>query len=208
MSAPTWAPPQGEPARPRPPVTGRAFLALAICVLVVGLLGILTPNLDEEVQTDYHDVAVGEQGQAQDFDATATSVRVGRSVLATEYDRTADASPGAVFVVVAIAADVREDTTVFNGIELITKDDHHYAPRSELISFNLQVTQPGFTGRGTVVFEVPEERLAGARLVIGPDKGSFEFYDTAIRVDLALNDPVKISEAKIPIAPFVLEVTR
>lgn len=202
MSTPT-GPPQGKQVR-----HGRGLLPLAVCILVVGLIGLLTPDLDEEVPTDFHDVVVGEQGRAQDFDATATSVRLGRSVVATEYDRTADASRGAVFVVVAIAAEVRQDTTVFNGIELITKDDHHYAPRSELISFTLQATQPGFTGRGTVVFEVPEDRLAGSRLVIGPDKGSFEFYDTSIRVDLALDDRAKISDATIPIAPFVREVTR
>lgn len=203
MSAASWAPPQGRPVG-----RGRGYLALVLCIVIVGLIGLLTPDLEEEVRAEYDDVTVGQRGHAQFFDATVTDVRLGRTVRLTEYERIVEANPDAVFVVAGIKAEVRDDTTVFNGIELVTEDDHHYDPRGELASLGMQVTQPGFTGLGTVVFEVPKDRLAGSRVVIGPDKGSFAYYDAAIRVDLELDEDARIGTAVVPIAPFELEVTR
>jgi hypothetical protein len=113
-----------------------------------------------------------------------------------------------VYVVVTVEADVCTHTQYFTQLELRTRDGHRYDPRPEWTTAAPPITQPGFSGRGDVVFELPAERVAGARLFIGPLGGEVTRFDAAVLVDLELGDDVPIDSGPLTLADGTVWVSR
>jgi hypothetical protein len=126
---------------------------------------------------------VGEPGRLREYDATVTASGLVRSI--AQYEEAIVTEHA--FVVVTIEATVRTDGQSFGNMELRTRDGRRYEPRPEWATPQLPPTQPGFTSRGTQVYEVPTHRLRGAVLIIGPDEGETTTFDAAVRVDLGLS---------------------
>lgn len=129
------------------------------------------------------DASVGEQADGRRYDAEVAAVRLATTVqgpqsyaepLTTAYR----------YVVVDLVVEVEMARQTFSKIVLETSDGYRYAPRTEFPQ--LESCEPGFTAYGAVVFEVPPDRVPRARLILGPETGSFRVYDTALRFDLGL----------------------
>jgi hypothetical protein len=165
-------------------------------IAVLAALTLVAPDFDYESRYTYDDVAVGETGRLREYDATVTAVRLVRSIARGEEASVTEHA----FVVVTIEAAVRTDGQSFGNMELRTRDGRRYDPRPEWVTAELKATQPGFSCRGTQVYEVPTRRLAGAVLVIGPDGGELTTFDGAVRVDLGLSgrEPIEPGPLALP----------
>lgn len=165
-------------------------------IAVIAALTLIAPDFGYESRYRYHDGGVGEPGRLREYDATATSVRLAKSI--AKYEDTIHTEHA--FVLVAIEASVRTDGQGFRNMELRTRDGRRYQPRPDWFAAELKPTQPGFTSRGTQVYEVPTRRLAGAVLIIGPDQGEITTFDGAVRVDLGLSgrEPVEPGPVVLP----------
>lgn len=160
----------------------RTWLEVLGGIAVIAALALAAPEFGYESRCRYRDVGLGEPGRLREYDATATSVRLAKSI--AKYEDTIPTEHA--FVLVTIEASVRTDGQGFRNMELRTRDGRRYEPRPDWFAAELKPTQPGFTSRGTQVYEVPTRRLAGAVLIIGPDQGEITNFDGAVRVDLGL----------------------
>lgn len=206
----------GAPQRPSRsiPATGAiatiaTVVSLIACLATVAVISLVTPVFGAESRYVYHRVGLGERGELREFDATATGVRLTRSIDKYGDPLTTDH----VYVVVTVEADVRTDTQYFTHLELRTRDGHRYDARPEWSTAAPPITQPGFSARGDVVFEIPADRVAGARLFIGPLGGEVTRYDAAVLVDLGLVDlelgqDVPIESGPLTLADGTVWVTR
>ncbi len=184
-------------------------VSMVACLAAVALISLVTPVFGAESRYVYDRVRLGERGELREFDATATGVRLTRSIDKYGDPLTTDH----VYVVVTVEADVRTDTQYFTHLELRTGDGHRYDPRPEWSTAAPPITQPGFSARGDVVFEVPAGRVADARLFIGPLGGEVTRYDAAVLVDLGLVDrglgkDVPIEPGPLTLADGTVWVTR
>jgi hypothetical protein len=186
------------------PRRGAGLLTLTVCLLLVVLITVFAPDPAEQARRRYDDVGVGKPGELQNAVVRAFGVRLTRSV-AKQYEGVFRSD--ATLVLVELAADVRGDQMHFTELRLHTTDGHDYEPRSEFISQGLTLTQPGFTRRGTLVFEVPPDRTPGATLVVDPDGAAFDVFAIAVRVDLGLTDHTPVVPGPLAVADSRLEVT-
>lgn len=177
----------------------REWGALAVCLAVVAALALATGDRADSVPVAHDDVAVGETGVSSEFSARVLDVRLARAVQRDEFSE--PLTTDAAFAVVTLAADARTGTVTFSRtVWLLTADGVRYAPRGELQIAQPQLVQAGFTSTGTYVFQVPPERLAGARLLVEPSVATFEVHDVTVRVDLGLVD-----DAVIAVDPILLD---
>lgn len=181
---------------------------LAACLAVVAGLTLATGDRADSVPVRYDDVEVGEAGVATTFDATVLDVALAQTVRRDEYSEV-DLTTDAAFVVVTVTADARTDTLLLSGnVALETADGRRYAPRDELTTAQPPTVEPGFSTTGTYVFEVPPDRVPGARLLIEPGVALFLTHDTTIRVDLALDASTAVAPSPLVPEPSSTEVTR
>ncbi|GAB2622971.1 hypothetical protein GCM10027067_38930 [Pseudactinotalea suaedae] len=169
------------------------------CLAGVAALTIITADREVSVPVSYADVAVGEAGSSTDFDAHVLDVRVTQAVLRDEYSE--PLTTAARFVVVDLTADARTDDVSFSGdVWLLTTTGHRYGPRPEFSRGHPPSIEPGFTATGTYVFQVPADRLDGARLLVEPPTPLFLTYDVTVRVDLGLTDdtPLLLEPVMLP----------
>ncbi len=205
------APPAGSaPTAPATAHPGRArgALSLLLCLLVVAGLAAVTGGPADDVPIDYADVGVGEVGHAQRFDVEVTAVQLGRQVQRDATSEPLAAGATDTFVVVEIVLDARTEETPLSNVWLLTADGTRYAPRGEFVSAGPPLTPVGFTSTGSYVFQVPVDRVDGARLLAEPEIPLFLTYDTTVRVDLGLDGTTAIGDTPIALAPATTEVTR
>lgn len=171
------------------------WATLLVCLLVVVLVSATAPDPATDVRREFDDVVVGEAGRVDHAEVLVERVRRSRAVT-TAYERRLDST--ATFVLVDVRAAVTEESVAFRGVRLETRDGYRYEARPEFPA--LTTIQPGFTRVGTLVFEVPDERVAGARLVVESDQGAYDVYSRAVRVDLALrtDDPPDPGPLAVP----------
>lgn len=185
----------------------RDWSALAGCLAVVAAIAVGVGDREEGVPMGYADVAVGETGASSTFAARVLDVQVGRQVQKDEYSE--PLVTDAMFVVVEVAADAFTEAVSFSGdVWLVTTTGHRYEPRPEANLGHPPFTPPGFTGTGTFVFQVPPDRLDGARLLLEPPTGTFITYDVTVRVDLDLTEdttpvatPIELGEPSLAVTP-------
>ena len=191
-------------AHPGRRTRGRALLAFAACLVAVAVLVAVRPDPATDFRRSYADVGLNEQGRLRVFDVTVTSARRVAAVPRTEAPFTSDQA----LVVVGLEGAVRLAPSYFTAITLITEDGRSYEPRPEFASAAPSLTQPGFTTAGSLVFELPPSRLAGARLLVDPDTGEFDVYDAAVRVDLGLGESTPPDVLAGPLPASTTWVTR
>ena len=173
----------------------RPLAPLALCLVVVALLVAIRPDPATDFRRSFSDVAIDQTGSLRAFDVTVTEV-----ARAAEVPRSGEPFVSEqALVIVTVEAAVRTTRTHFGGVALITADDHEYAPRPEFSQAEPQATQPGFSVLGHYVFEVPPERLDGARLLVDPDGAEFDVYDAAVRVDLGLDAATPVTPRSGPL---------
>lgn len=151
-------------------------LGLLACLVLVGLVNatvredqsrarwyvgqaqapVTSPRMDVEVQ----DVLL------------AREVSTGLTPLTTEE----------TFVVVLWSTTAHEERIGYTAsqVQLATADGARVSQRNE-VSQQLPV-DPGFTGQGVSVFEVPTDRVEGADLEIHDREGLYTYYNGALRV--------------------------
>lgn len=183
-------------------VRGGGGLVLWVCLVLVVVITALTPDPAEDVRRRWNDVTLGQWGQMDQTGARVTRVQLTRSTV-NSYDRTIVSA--VTFVVLDYEVRVSRKQMSFSAVTLATADGRQYTPRAEFPG--LGATQPGFTRRGSLVFEVPDERVAGSRLVIDRDKAGFDVYSAGIRIDLDLRRKTAVGDGPIPVVESVVEVT-
>jgi len=174
---------------------GDRVLPVAVALALVAVLSATAPDLTVPPR-QWVPLAVGEPGTLRDFTLQVTEVRQASAVDVRGEPLTTTA----VFVVVGVEADVLRAPVSFTSVALQTRSGDRYDPRAEWVTARLPLTQPGFTVRGTWVFEVPVARLAGARLLVENDPREFDGYDRGLRIDLGLTaaapaETVRLSDA-------------
>ncbi|GAA3710460.1 hypothetical protein GCM10022204_31110 [Microlunatus aurantiacus] len=190
-----------------PPVTDRRWrrpglLSSAVALGLVALLSLTAPDLQTPPR-QWSAVSVGERGTLRDKSVTVTSVR---TTSALEL-RTQVLSSTGVFVVAGAEVDALVTPIYFRRIRLETRGGLRYDPRSEWIEAQPPLLQPGFTVTGSWVFEVPADRVAGARLLVENEPREFDGFDEGLRIDLALDGgPPRPSALRLD--PASIRVTR
>ncbi|MFX4271189.1 hypothetical protein ACQBAR_11320 [Propionibacteriaceae bacterium Y1685] len=177
------------------------LIGLIVCLIVIALLLATRPGPVNALRTD-RDVDLGQVARARAFEVRATDVTVGTAAVdeVGQQIRTEHR-----LVVVNVEASVLREQNQLET-DLITLDGHRHHPRAEFSSAGPTTTAPGFTRTYTVVYEVPVERVAGARLLLDDVRG-FEVHHEAVRVDLGLTDDTEVSRAPIVVVDTVVRVT-
>ncbi len=121
------------------PERTRGLRALAGALGLVALMTLTAPDFDDAPR-QWVDLTVGEKGTIRDIALTVTSVETSGSLTVRDTELT---STG-VFVVVGVVADALVDPVSFQRVQLETRADDRYEPRSEWISAQPPLTQPGF----------------------------------------------------------------
>ena len=147
------------------------------------MLSTLAPDDSYENRYAVREVAVGETGRLREFDVRVGRVELAKAVMSSSGPITT----AHVFVVITLEADVRWRQQGFWNIEVHTMDGRSYDRRPEWSTPDIKVTQPGFSARGTQVYELPVDRVAGAVLQVGPSFGEVTHFESAVRVDLGLS---------------------
>lgn len=178
--------------------------ALLLCLAVVALLVAIRPDPVEDARRAWVTVPIGVAASTRNAEVEVVQVQLTRSLL--RYDQPIGTDQ--TFVLVTWRGSVADTPDGFRRVTLRTRDGSAYDPRPEFISAAPGTTQPGFTSRGTSVFEVATDRVSGARFVVDGGGGEFDVYDRAVRVDLGLtaDTPVENQVAELPAA--TVEVTR
>ena len=165
----------------------RGVLGLLACVALAVVIAVVVPDPTTDVRRRYADVQVGELAATAEVSALITS--------------------DLALVVVSVEASARQRVWLFNQVVLRTGDERDYEPRTEFIEAGLAETQPGFTRSATLVFEVPPDRVPGARLVVDPDSASFDAYAAALRIDLGLRAPIDLEPGPVMTPATTVRVT-
>lgn len=147
--------------------TARALLSLAACLVLVAVLTFVGKQDGPGIA--YTDRAIDGWARSPSLEVRVTTVVVTRTLIGGSG---ATMSTPARFVVIGVELRVHGYRQSVPA-QLHTLDGHVYGARSEGIVPGLPATNPGFTGLGTVVFEVPNERVAGSTLVLGPVREGF-----------------------------------
>ncbi len=182
----------------------RGVGALLVCLAIVAVLVAIRPDPAEDARRAWVTVPIGMAASTRNAEIEVSRVQLTRSLL--RYDRPIGTDE--TFVLVTWSGAARTTRDLFGRVTLRTRDGSTYDPRPEFISAAPGSTQPGFTSRGTSVFEVATDRLGGAHFVVDGGGGEFDVYDRAVRVDLGLTEhtPVENQLAELPVA--TIEVTR
>lgn len=183
---------------------GAGILGLVGCLILVAVLVGIRPDPITDFRRSYRDVGIGEQGQLRAFDITVTGVSRVAAVPLTEGAYVSDQT----LIVVELEGSATTARAHFSELTLMTADGHSYDPRPEFSLPALPITQPGFTSTGSLIFEVPPDRLEGANLVVDPDPAEFDAYDIAVRVELGLDESTPVETLTDPLPEPVTSVRR
>ncbi|QDP97240.1 DUF4352 domain-containing protein [Microlunatus elymi] len=169
--------------RRRRPSRRDGLLALAVCLAVVAVLAVTSPDPDT-VQVDYVDAPLGHWAATRTYDAKLSKIEYATSVKpAGDYQDPVTSTETFVVATLTVRSKAKTDL-LLDSIELHTSDGRIYHDRDQFQIAQLPIIQPGFTGHGQSVFEVPEDRLRGAQLVINPSADQFKWYDSGARFTL------------------------
>lgn len=136
-------------------------------------------------------------------DARVTSVR-----LATRVEQgTTEVSTSRVFVVVGVEVAGHREFAPLGRFALHTPDGHSYAQRGELPLAQPSGVEPGFTSAGSVLFELPPERVAGADLQLMPHAGGLLVFRSGVRFPAVVPDGTAL-ERSVVLEPATTQVTR
>lgn len=112
----------------------------------------------------------------------------------------------AVFVVIELEVRVRDRALPLSTLTLETTDGYRYSQLTDSGLAGLSLTQPGWTSHGTAVFELPPQRVPGARLVVGAQSDMLVIYRAQLAFDAVVRDLTV--QDRVEITPAHSEVTR
>ncbi|GAA4230558.1 hypothetical protein FHR32_003613 [Streptosporangium album] len=148
---------------------------------------------------------LGEQVAASRISVQAKAVHAARAVetpgLAGEGPKRATTS--GIFLVVDLAAQATWEPQRLAAPELLTEDGRRYVATDkvdETLTITQFFVQPAWWVSGVAVFELPVAELAGARIVVHPERGILiEPSAPEVEIDLGLDESTAarlVSEAK------------
>lgn len=180
---------------------GRVF-AFVLCLLGVGLVGMVTEA--SQMVTRWYEGDPGETISSPDFDLRVTDVMLAREVVLREEPLS---TPG-VWVVVEWEADVRRQSSSFDPVTLATLDGTVYEQRDEVAGLmGVPRTDPGFTGTGTSVFQLPPDALEDVVFSVERSQGFLFTHGAGIRVHDVVPADALVLESHVIGAPTT-QVTR
>lgn len=172
--------------RRRPAADPRGVLALLLCLLLVGVLVAVRPDLDEP--RTVHRTAVGQWGQTEDFELRVDRVRLTHQLT---RDRRSDdgpwqqAKPGEVFVVVEVSKHNRLKSRYGKAIIKLAPEREYEADTDVAPNGS---TDPGFVATGAYLFRIAEADLSSATLEFSEGADLFTGpLQEVIEVDLHLD---------------------
>ncbi len=150
---------------------GRLVRTGAAVLLAVGVLAANAAVPDW--QRKYRPLAtrgtVDEVVNAGPFTMRVDRVELARSLASGSLTGSGQLPTPGIWVVVWARMKVHEEPTSASSVALLTRDGHRYraSDRPDLQRLlNEQSLEPGIGRYGAFVFEIPPERLAGARLLV------------------------------------------
>lgn len=138
---------------------------------------------------------IGEIVETTRFSVKVTSVTAARSVDTTDFsNNVTKVETSNLFLLVDVSlTTTREPMRLSPGsnVVLLTRDGRRYQTTDKveqsLTAFNKRF-QPGFWSSGVLVFEIPKDAVAGARLVLAPPAGYItDFSAPEAEIDLGLS---------------------
>ncbi len=177
-------------------------VALAGCLLVVGLISAAVPEFSPEA-TDLRAIRVGDWGTGDGFKTKVDSVALSYEV--SKGQARVPAADGTLWVVVTWRVAALSRNVSFADVSLVT-DRGTYARRSTNAVAGHILTEPGFTSRCTETFQVPAELVAEAALRPRPAGRSLIVYRAQVSVDLGIDRSTEVVQ-NVPVSPCTSEVT-
>lgn len=167
--------------------TGPRVFAFLICLVLVGLIGMV--SRDGSTVTRWYSGAVGATISTPDYDLRVLDVQVSQRVAFDDEESTTEG----VYVVVEWEAAIKRQSASFKPVRLMAGDGTAFEQRDEFLSrTGLPRTDPGFTARGTSVFQTWPEQLDGAALTVERSQGVLFTHGAGVRVPNIVDDaPVR-----------------
>jgi hypothetical protein len=153
----------------------RAVIAFICAALLVALVAAnrLVPSYDQETRPISTSGVIGERVRTSAFEIKADHVSVGHTL--QEKDGLGEKPQRTNGLWVLVWADLTgvDEPVTLDTAYLRTTDGHRYdtSDRMGIGSLDETGSEPGLTRYGAIGFEIPPNRLAGARLVVGPVGG-------------------------------------
>lgn len=180
---------------------GQVF-AFVLCLVGVGLVTMVTD--DSQMVTRWYEGEVGETISTPDYDVRVLDVRLAHEIVVREEPL----ATAGVWVVVEWEADAKRQSASFDPVTLVTEDGTTYEQRDEVAGLmGVQRTDPGFTGSGTSVFQVPPDALDDATLTIERSQGFLFTHGAGVRVADVIPDDASPDDSYV-IGPATTAVTR
>lgn len=152
----------------------RALLVVICAALLVALIAAnrLIPDYDRTMRPISSTGAIGRQVHTNAFDIKVDRVTVGRSLAEKDGLDEAERTSGLFVLVWADLTGVDKPVTLDTAY-LRTADGHRYdaTDAMEFGALDEAGSEPGLTRYGAIAFELPPDRLAGARLIVGQEAG-------------------------------------
>lgn len=174
----------------RPRLSGRVAAGLLVAAALLLAMRETTPNYDARVGPIVERGKPGEFVHGRRFAArvdavtTASRLRFARSGDAMEQRD----SSGTWLIVQASAMAVREPLLI-GSAAILTRDGRRYDSSGRLYTAPGQLTlrelQPGVSGQGLLIFELPADAVAGASLVLAANR--LDRLDSELHISLGLD---------------------
>ncbi|HEY8480567.1 MAG TPA: hypothetical protein VIL71_12115, partial [Spirillospora sp.] len=150
----------------------------------------LTPKVEGTVLDPIRTTGkIGEEVRSHDFSVRVEKVEAARSLVSgLSFDRRPPVRTDGIYLVVRFRATSHREPLQLRTAELETPGGYTFqeGPRATALSTGAQPTfQPMIWTPGTFVFELPEKRVEGARLVVGPG-GLLPQLSAEAEIDLGL----------------------
>ena len=167
----------------------RSVLVVVAALALLYAMRASIPNYDGMTGAIVERGAFGAWAQGRRLAARAdgaTTARVVRYAKAGSTDALAEHDTGGVWLVVDVTAKAVAEPVTIARAQIETRDGRRYARTERLGARQLSSVelQPGVEARGVLVFELPANAIAGARLVLADTP--FSLLDSELSLDLAL----------------------
>ncbi|TRY20003.1 hypothetical protein FOJ82_03780 [Tessaracoccus rhinocerotis] len=178
------------------------ILAFFLCLVGVGLVSMVTD--ESQMVTRWYAGEVGETISTPDYDVRVTEVRLAREVIVRDEPMSTEG----VWVVVEWEAAAKRQSAAFSPVALVTADGTVFHERDEVAGLmGVPRTDPGFTGSGTSVFQLPPDALDDVELTIERSQGFLFTHGAGVRVADVVPDDADVEDSHV-IGPPTTEVTR
>ncbi|WP_214109754.1 DUF4352 domain-containing protein [Acrocarpospora catenulata] len=211
---------QAPPATAAPPAAkpsfwgraGRFTLGVALAAAAVYAQSLAMP-FDQKGSFLTHHGSLGEEVSADRFIAKVTKVSAAKSVDTRDYSgQTGKVQTSHLFLVLDVSGTVEREPVQLRGSDVwLHAGDGRRYQRTDKVDESITLVgkylQPGWWTSAPLVFEVPEDAVPGAKLVINAPTSAFvvDSFAPEAEIDLKLSEPAaaRLIEAAEPFHPLV-----